>query len=126
MKWSSILGGALLALLGLAVAVVVVAEWTYFDRMRRHPVDLITNVAWYLPKENVPGGDGALLPVAPTKVTTIDPAALEDAARLADAKNSSAILVVHDGQVVLDRHWRGHQPAPGPIRRRWPRLSPRF
>ncbi len=111
LKWGSILAGALLALLGLAVAVVVVAEWAYIDRMRHHPADLITNVDWYVPKEKVPGGDGAPLPVAPRATTTIDSAALEDAARLADAKNSSALLVVHEDRVVLERHWRGHEPG---------------
>jgi CubicO group peptidase (beta-lactamase class C family) len=111
LKWGSILAGALLAFLGLAVAVVVVAEWTYIDRMRHHPVDLITNVAWYVPKEKVPGGGGVHLPVAPPEAITIDPAALEDAARLADAKNSSALVVVHDGRVVLEQHWRGHRPG---------------
>jgi CubicO group peptidase (beta-lactamase class C family) len=111
LKWSSFLAAALLVSLLLAVLVVVVSEWTYIDRMRHHPADLITNVAWYVPKENVPGGGGAPLPVAPAEAITINPAALEEAARLADAKNSSALLVIHDDRVVLERHWRGHQPA---------------
>ena len=68
-------------------------------------------MAWYVPKEKVPGGGGVPLPVAPPEAITIDPAALEDAARLADAKNSSALLVVHEDRVVLERHWRGHQPG---------------
>jgi CubicO group peptidase (beta-lactamase class C family) len=110
-KWGSVLAGALLAFLGVALAVVLVAEWTYIDRMRHHPADLITNVAWYVPKEKVPGGGGSPLPVAPPEAIAIDPAALEDASRLADAKNSSALLVVHDDRVVLERHWRGHQPG---------------
>lgn len=110
LKWSAILAGALFVILGLAVAVVVIAEWTYIDRMRHHPVNHVTNVAWYVPKEKVPGG-GAPLPVAQPEAIAIDPAALEDAARLADAKNSSALLVVHDDRVVLERYWRGHHPG---------------
>jgi CubicO group peptidase (beta-lactamase class C family) len=110
-KWGAILAGTVLVLLGLAVAVVVVSEWTYIDRMRHHPADPITNVAWYMPKEKVPGAGGVSLPVAPPEATTIHPAALEDAARLADAKNASALLVVHDDRVVMERHWRGHHPG---------------
>ena len=110
-KWVGILAGAVLVLMGLAVAVVVVSEWTYIDRMRHHPADPITNVAWYVPKEKVPGVGSVSLPVAPPEATTIDPAALEDAARLADAKNSSALLIVHDDRIVMERHWRGHSPG---------------
>ena len=47
------------------------------------------------------------MPAAPPGAITIDPAALEDASRLADAKNASALLVLHEDRVVLERHWRG-------------------
>jgi hypothetical protein len=53
-KWVSIVSGVVVALLVIAVAVVVVTEWTYLDRMLHHPADLITNVGWYVPKGRGP------------------------------------------------------------------------
>ena len=51
------------------------------------------------------------------------PDALAEAAQLAESKNAAALLVVQKGRVVLERHWKGHRPATGPTRRRWPRPS---
>ena len=49
-----ILGGlALLAI--VAVGIFVASEWTYIARMRSHPANSILDVAWYQPKEAVPG-----------------------------------------------------------------------
>src|SRR5437763_47737 len=97
-----------LALLGLAaVGIFVASEWTYISRMRSHPANSILDVAWYEPKEAVPGAQHPVpLPVA----DGIAPDAFAEAVKLAESKNASALLVVHEGRVVLDRHWRGHRP----------------
>ena len=52
--------GAIL-LLGVTILVLFVAsEWTYIDRMRQHPANSILDVAWYVPKEAVAGGNESL------------------------------------------------------------------
>src|SRR6476660_3699416 len=96
----------ILGVLGLlavaAVGVFVASEWTYIARMRSHPANSILDVAWYEPKETVSGVPHPMpLPVA----DGIVPNAFAEAVQLAEKKNASALLVVHKGRVVLDRHW---------------------
>ena len=99
-------GGARMA----ALAVLAVRERTYISRLWHHPKNLITEVAWYVPREPVAGGGGVPLPRATPGETRVSASALEEAAQIADAKNASALLVVHGGKVVLERHWHGHRP----------------
>ena len=73
-------------------------------------MNLITDVAWFVPREPVAGGGGVPLPRATPGEIRVSASALEEAAQIADAKNASALLVVHGGKVVLERHWRGHRP----------------
>ena len=47
------------------------------------------------------------LPVAEASPPTRSPRR----SKLAESKNASALLVVHKGRVVLDRHWNGHRPG---------------
>jgi CubicO group peptidase (beta-lactamase class C family) len=98
-----------LALLAIAaVGIFVASEWTYISRMRSHPANSILDVAWYEPKEAVPGARHPVpLPVA----DGIAPDAFAEAVKLAESKNASALLVVYKGRVVLDRHWHGHRPG---------------
>src|SRR3954451_11068915 len=98
-----------LALLAIAaVGIFVASEWTYISRMRSHPANSILDVAWYQPKEAVPG---AAHPVPLPVAEGIAPDAFAEAVKLAESKNASALLVVHKGRVVLDRHWHGHRPG---------------
>jgi CubicO group peptidase (beta-lactamase class C family) len=110
-KWL-LVGLAAILMVGVSAGIALVAwEWTYIDRLRHFPKDLITNVAWYTPRERIPGGTGERLPRAKPEDAGMTADGLEEAARLADAKNASALLVVQNGRVVLERHWRGHQPG---------------
>src|SRR6185369_11601710 len=68
----------------------------------------ILDVAWYVPKEAVAGGRES--PPAAGLVEGVNlPAAFDEAARLAEAKNASALLVIQGGRVVMERHWHGHR-----------------
>src|SRR3954470_9412278 len=100
---------AVLGLLGAAaVGLLVASEWTYISRMRGHPANSILDVAWYRPKEAVPGVEHPVpLPVA----DGLAPDAISGAARLAESKNAAALLVVHKGHLVLERRWNGHGPG---------------
>src|SRR4051812_11363207 len=99
-------GLALLAV--VALGIIIASEWTYISRMRSHPANSILDVAWYQPKEAVPGVDDPVpLPVA----KGIAPDAFAEAARVAESKNAAALLVVHKGRVVLERHWHGYKPG---------------
>jgi CubicO group peptidase (beta-lactamase class C family) len=97
-----LLTAAVLAL----VALLAVWQWTYLSRILTYPDDPVTDAAWYQPREAVPGGPGEPLPVVAHPGIRAD--ALARAADYAERKNSSALLVVHDGEVVAEHYWRGH------------------
>src|SRR3954470_6056031 len=91
-------GLALLAV--VAIGIIIASEWTYISRMRGHPANSILDVAWYQPKEAVPGvGHPVPLPVA----DGLAPDAFAEAVRLAESKNAAALLVVHKGRLALER-----------------------
>lgn len=99
----------ILAVLLLAVAVFVTSEWTWVRRMATYPENPITEVEWYEPREVIPGRRGAELPEALRNL--IPSAVLAKAETWCDARNSSALLIVHRGEIVLERYWRGHHAA---------------
>lgn len=99
----------LTVLLLLSVALFVASEWTWIRRMATYPENPITEVEWYEPREVIPGRRGAELPEA--RRNLIPSAVLAKAEAWCDARNSSALLVVHRGEIVLERYWRGHHAA---------------
>ncbi len=100
------LGCGLVALCVLACGGLVAWEWTYFKRMATYPRGReVTDADWYTPREAVPGNLTAELPTAAKSEISAD--ALAAAARYAEAKNSSALLVVHRGEIVAEHYWHG-------------------
>jgi CubicO group peptidase (beta-lactamase class C family) len=89
----------------LFLTLFVVSEWTYIRRMRQHPVNSILDVAWYVPKETVVGVKGPLHSAGPARVNN----PFAEAAKLAESKNTAALLVIQGGRVVLEEHWHGHR-----------------
>jgi CubicO group peptidase (beta-lactamase class C family) len=96
----------LLVVVALGVlALLVVWQWTFLSRMLTYPDNPVTDAAWYQPREVVRGSPGEPLPAAARPRIRAD--ALAQAADYAERKNSSALLVVHDGEVVAEHYWRG-------------------
>ncbi len=93
----------------LLVTAVVIHEWTYIMRTLTYPDDQVTDVGWYEPREPVRGGEHADLPVAASPA--IPAAALAEAEEFARSRNSSALLLVHRGEIVAEHYWRGHDVA---------------
>ena len=91
-KHIALILGTLLVLAVGARSVFVASEWTYNSRMRGHPADSILDVAWYRPKEAVPGVER---PVPLLVTGGPAPDAFAEAVRLVEAKNAAALLVVH-------------------------------
>jgi CubicO group peptidase (beta-lactamase class C family) len=99
----------LLVVLGLAaVGLLVGWHWTFLARMLTYPDRPVTDAAWYRPREAVRGSPGDELPAA--SGSQIRPDALARAAEYAERKNSSALLVVHHGELVAEHYWRGQTP----------------
>jgi CubicO group peptidase (beta-lactamase class C family) len=99
----------LLALLCLAATVVfALRSRVFLARLTTYPDNPVTDAAWYQPREPVRGSPGEALPTAATPQVLAD--ALAKAAEYAERKNSSALLVVHHGEVVAEHYWRGQTP----------------
>ena len=99
---------ALLAVvvLGLSGWLVVTDEWRYPWRFVTYPdTDEINDPSWYTPQVVVPGDFGAALPTVTS--TIIDPIALEKAASYAFRMQSSAFVVAHRGEVVMEYYAPG-------------------
>ena len=82
-----ILGSLFVVAIG-ALAAFLASEWTYISRMRSRPANSILDVAWYQPKEAVPGVEHP----APFPVEDgLAPDAFAEAAKLAESKNAAAL-----------------------------------
>lgn len=95
---------------------IVAADWPFWQRVLR-VAQLSDSGEWpesfYQPVARIDGA-AATAGMAPAffappdaAAPGIDPAALESAARWAEANNSVALLVLHRGRVELERYWQG-------------------
>lgn len=94
---------------GLAITggTAIALNWTYLRRVATHPDNSITDVNWYKPLVTVKGKPAAL-PVANEDSIAED--SLNKISAYARSHNSSALLVMHRGKLVLERYWRGSTP----------------
>lgn len=106
---------ALVLLVGISGAVgIVAADWPFWQRVLRL-AQLPDSGEWpesfYQPVSRVEGRPREFFPVATADAATIDPAALEAAARWAAEHDTAALLVLHRGVVQLERYWQDMGPA---------------
>ena len=86
----------------LAIAAIAVGlNWTFVRRLFTYPDDPIINVDWYEPKEVVKGDPVELSTASPI----LDRTSLEQISAYAQAADSSALLVMHEGNLVWERYW---------------------
>ncbi|NJK29492.1 MAG: serine hydrolase [Acaryochloris sp. RU_4_1] len=102
-----ILLGGLVSGVAVVGSGLVVWNWAFIHRAFTYPDDPVTRLDWYQPMETVPGGAGVPLPSANTQISA---AALDEIERYAQTQNSAALLVMHQGKIVRERYWRGHDP----------------
>lgn len=93
------------------VAGVVASDWPFWRRVVAI-AQLPDGGEWpdqfYQPVARIDGGGaGPAFPAAAAGESRIDPAALQAAADWAEANNSVALLVLHEGRIVLERYWQG-------------------
>ncbi|MEM7592137.1 MAG: serine hydrolase, partial [Cyanobacteria bacterium P01_A01_bin.83] len=95
---------------GLAVisVIAIALNWTFLRRIVTYPDNAITNVDWYKPLVAVKGNPKKI-PVATSESISQD--SLSKIATYAQARNSSALLVLHEGKLVLERYWKGFTPT---------------
>ncbi len=95
--------------LALVTGVVVSLNWTLLWRAFTYPDEPITTVDWYKPLETVSGVVDSTLPTE--SQSKIPQNTLKTIANYAQQQNSSALLVMHQGKLVLEKYWRGHTPT---------------
>ncbi len=105
---------ALVLLVGVSGAVgIVAADWPFWQRVLRL-AQLPDSGEWpesfYQPVSRIEGATREFFPAAAPDATSIDPAALDAAARWAGEHESVALLVLHRGIVQLERYWQGMGP----------------
>lgn len=96
--------GILASIAGFAIA----SNWTFIRRVLTYPEDPITNVDWYQTLETVAGNPDDLIQ---KKSSSIDRDTLNQITDYAETSNSSALLVIHQGQLVLERYWGEFTPS---------------
>lgn len=99
-KKAAIVVGLMFSMAGIAIAL----NWTFLRRIITYPDDPITNVDWYRPLETVRGKPSEL-PKGTS--TSIPQESLQEITAYAEAANSSALLVMHRGEIIWERYWRG-------------------
>ncbi len=99
--------GILFLLAVVAGGALLASEWTYIQRLRHYPAKPVTDIDWYQPKEKVPGGVVADIPVAAAGEIQIDSTAISNAVRYAEQKKSAALLIVHQGKLLAEKYWQG-------------------
>ena len=103
-KKAAVIAGLLASIGGIAV----VLNWTFLRRLITYPKDPITNVNWYEPLETVTGKPSQL-PKATS--SSISPDTLKEITTYARSADSSALLVMHHGNLIWERYWQGFTPT---------------
>lgn len=105
MKRALTLLAGCLSLIGVVVGGGIAWNWVFINRALTYPDNPVTNVDWYTPMETIPGGVSPPIPRARAQISQV---ALDQIERYAQKRNSSALLVMHQGKIVLEKYWRGH------------------
>ncbi|HEY9889709.1 MAG TPA: serine hydrolase, partial [Candidatus Obscuribacterales bacterium] len=92
----------------LALALTLV-DWRFVSRALTYPDAPIMAVEWYRPQAAIAGQPSAPpLPQATTPPAPALAAALDEVAAYAAARNSTGLLVLHRGAIVLEQYWQGY------------------
>ena len=88
--------------------IAVILNWTFLRRLATYPDKPITNEDWYQPLETVPGKPDKL---AKATSSSIPQSSLEEISAYAKAADSSALLVMHQGDLIWERYWGNFTPT---------------
>lgn len=95
-------------MLAIAAVLAVVAtqvDWRLWARVATYPDHEATQVSWYQPLKAVIGSSPKAF--SWRTGTNIAPQALADITVYAAAHNSRALLVLQDGELILEKYWQG-------------------
>jgi CubicO group peptidase (beta-lactamase class C family) len=103
-----------LLLVTIAIAaLLILPDWRFIRRAVTYPEQPIMAVDWYQPQATVAGDAGKSLPLSTHTPSPEFAAALQSVSDYAAARNSTGLLVMHRGEIVLEQYWQGYdQTAP--------------
>ena len=100
-------GAVILGLLSALAGIVVALNWTLLRRILTYPENPITNIDWYQPRETIEGNFTEL----PKAKPNLDLSTLKEISAYAQAGDSSALLVMHQGKLIWEQYWQGFEPT---------------
>jgi CubicO group peptidase (beta-lactamase class C family) len=103
-----------LLLVTIAIAaLLILPDWRFIRRAVTYPEQPIMAVDWYQPQATVAGDAGKPLPMSTHTPSPEFAAALQSVSDYAAERNSTGLLVMHRGEIVLEQYWQGYdQTAP--------------
>ena len=108
-KIFKVLGLAFAAVL-LAIAAIVLSDPVYWKRLVTAPLDGdVSAVDWYAPVEEMPGAP-LRADLSTAQTPSIARSALDEAMAYGSETDSVALLVFHQGQLLLEHYWPGYGP----------------
>lgn len=96
----------LVAALVISFGLLVATHRAFVNRLITYPSDPVTDVGWYTPMRVVPGARTAPVPAWEGELP-IAADTLQAAGDYAEERRSSALLVAHQGRIVLEKYWNG-------------------
>ena len=92
----------------IVIAALIWVDWRFVTRAVTYPDDPIMAVDWYHPRAIVAGNPQESLPTATVPATPELAMALKDILNYVAERNSTGLMVMHRGEIVLEHYWRGY------------------
>ncbi|MGF1460400.1 MAG: serine hydrolase domain-containing protein, partial [Leptolyngbyaceae cyanobacterium] len=92
-------------------AALILVDWRFVSRALTYPEAPIMAVDWYRPRATIAGDATTPLPKSQTPAAPEFATALAAATTYAAERNSTGLLVMHQGQIVLEQYWQGYNQA---------------
>lgn len=96
--------------LTLPITVAALVDWRLISRAITYPNAPIMAVDWYQPLLPMPGHWQQPLPEADPATAPVSPEALAAVSDYAASRNSTGLLVLHQGQIIWEEYWQGYGP----------------
>ncbi|WP_272063573.1 serine hydrolase domain-containing protein [Oscillatoria sp. CS-180] len=98
-----------LFIIAIACALVIIlVDWRFIVRAVTYPDQPIMAVDWYQPQALVAGQPLDPLPISESSQSPQFEEALQQISRYAAERNSTGLLVMHRGKIVLEQYWQGY------------------
>ena len=95
-------------ILTLLILGALVLDWRLVSRAITYPEAPIMAIDWYHPQAVVSGQPSSPLPTTSTSPPERLAKALQQVSAYAQERNSTGLIVMHRGEIVLEEYWQGY------------------